>query len=170
VVGKQDDLRTLVRVIQLDVAVGMWVLLGADCTSEELHASDPLSPIYRHICQGPAFNGKSRPHKFHTQQSVRERCSFTDSDLNRLHGLEDSRVVFSTVVERPNILADARVEHILRDLSSAEGSARIWLPSKALGTTAQLSSGAQIFISAVLYKQSRSLQPRPCLPEGIVEF
>src|SRR4051812_30240116 len=132
-VGEHDDLGGLIGVVQSDIAVRVWVLVGADGASEELHASNLFPRIDRRIGQRPAFalGGESRPHKFRANQSVRKRSSVTHCDLDSLHRLKDSRVVFPTMVERPNILADAGVQRIPRDLPATEGSARIWLFGQA---------------------------------------
>lgn len=53
-----------------------------------------------------------------------------NSDFDRLHGFEDRSVIFASVVQRPNVLADHEVQRILRKPMSTYRALRVWLSGK----------------------------------------
>lgn len=109
-VGKHDDLGSLVGITDRDVVMGMGVFKEAERTHNKRAKVHPLRVLRRRVPQWPSVLVERTGKHIGPVISIGVAGGVSNRDLDRLHGLEHGGVLFSAVVQRPNILTNFGVQ------------------------------------------------------------
>src|SRR5271154_2034454 len=161
-VCQHDDFRRVVWIIQGDISVRMWVLVGADRPSKEIASRVAFCRLHCQVREGAVFYIEGLAHKVFANISRRQPCNFAHRNLNRLRCLKNCGIEFATVIKRPQILPDRRVKSLFGNGPSIKGALSVGLPCELLRSPTESADIIWLRVARVFDKERYTFEPRKC--------
>ncbi len=125
VVRQHHDFQGLPRIVHVDVAMRIRVLVGADCPSEELHSRYFFTVSRILVGQNSAIGFERFLHELDADTRVRESRGFPDENFDALHGLKHGDIEVATDECRPHLVRDPGMENLFRENSYDSGVCKL---------------------------------------------
>jgi hypothetical protein len=160
----------LIRIVEGYVAMRMRVLVRAERADKKGSAGDTLGGLHVRIAKwSPVFVKRTGDH-IAPIIGVGVTGSFANGHFNCFHRLEDRAVIFPSMKQLPDILANSGMKGLFGNSPKAQNATCIRLSGQSLCPTTELANFVRPHPPRIINKEGLTLEPGPGLSKSLLNF